>query len=275
MPLFALAPSPPPPLPQPPAIVRTAEELGIDIKAHYEPPPPPPPPPLIGDKIVAVAETVLERYRAGNRTPSYGRITFYGAGIRGRCQQNVRNLVEASVYGKLRSWSEAGCCAGRTQLNLHKSSLKGKYIKITDIEELRPGDLVYLSGGRSCSSCRQRVGHTMVCMGRKKNGDLVMWQNTSLRGYLLCKIPLVSWQSSRFVAAYRFPMPKTKVEIVRTPQKLDSPPAIVERPRIIGHNLDLMTRSILAPVSGPMLIDPTRPIEQYVIQHDVFYGIMR
>ena len=273
MPLFALAP--PPPLPQPPpAIVRTAEELGIDLETHYEPPKPPPPPP-IGEKIAAVAETVLERYHSGDRTPSYGPVTFHGAGISGRCQQNVRDLVEASVYGKLETWSEAACCAGQTQRNLHASSLKGKYIEITDIEKLKPGDLVYLSGGWTCGDCGHGVGHAMVCMGRKKNGDLVMWQNTSVNGYLLCKMPLVSWQSSRFVAAYRFPTPKPKAEPVKPPKKPDSLLTIVERPRIVGFNSDPMMRTILDPVTGPRLLDPMRPIGLYVVQHEVFHGIMR
>ena len=226
MPLFALAP--PPPLPDPPPpVIRTTEELGIDLKTHYDPPPPPQ---HIGDKIAQVAGTVLHRYKSGDRSPSYNGVRFDGAARNGRCQQNVRDLVEASIYGKPDVWQEAGCCAGKTRRNLHAAALKGKYLEIKDIEQLRPGDLVYLSGGYTCSRCRGGVGHAMVCMGRRADGNLMMWQNTSCGGRKLCLLPLVQWQSRRFVAAYRFPSPKPKVIPKVAPKPTQEPLITLRRP---------------------------------------------
>jgi hypothetical protein len=201
---------PPPPLPSPdqllspPAIVRTTEELGIDIHpglTHIEPP-------LIGERIVDVAEIVLQRYRSGHRKPTYEGIRFSAANRAGYCQQNVRNLIEAAVYEEPRSWDEAACCAAHTQSNLHHASKDGKYIEITNLDDLEPGDLVYLSGNQRCSRCGRRAGHAMVFTRRLENGDMMMWQNTSRDGLLLCEIPLADDQIDRFLAAYRFPSPR-------------------------------------------------------------------
>lgn len=205
-------------------MVRTAEELGIDLNTRHE---------LryesMGMKIVDVAESVLERYRSGHRSPSYGPIHFTDADRSGHCQKNVRQLIEAAVYGESDSWPEADCCAGQTRRNLHRAARRGKYQEITDIERIIPGDLVYLSGGPGCSRCGGSAGHAMVCVGRDHDGNLMMWQNVSTGDRALCEIPLVDWQSRRFVAAYRFQNLKLHVA--------PPPPSILSNPFLVRLSL--------------------------------------
>lgn len=187
-------------LPPPPAIVRTAEELGIDLR---EPP---------GMRITSVAEQIYAMYKNGDRSPSRGNVTFEAASKSGRCQQNVRELVELSIFGHERDWAESGCCATQTEKNLRHAANGDVYERIDDLQEIQLGDLVYLNGSKVvCSSCGHRAGHVMVCVA-VRDGTPVFWQNLSG----LCKEPLKSWQHERFVAAYRF-KPNKRKAIPRPP----------------------------------------------------------
>lgn len=188
---------PPPPV----AIVRTVEELGIQQ-------------PSIIDKIIKTANNVLYKYENESKTPVYNGVEFDGASLRNRCQQNVRQLLEASFILKNNEWQEASCCAGSTMQNMHISSANGKYIEIKNIYSVRKGDIVYLGGGGICSDCGYHVGHVMVCTGRAKDGTLLMWQNTTLGDRKLCEIPIIQAQSDRFIAAYRFRPLDVKNKIV-------------------------------------------------------------
>ena len=195
---------PPPPVA---AEVRTMEEMGMDQAD------------TAGVRIVEVARIVLRRYLSGDRKPSYRNVRFETASRLSRCQQVVRELVEATMYGGERHWKEASCCARSTQIRLHNSFKKGrlmnahfldgtsakfKIIEIKDVEKIEPGDIIYTGGGRvHCSSCGRSCGHVMIYTG-KKNGKLMMWQNTSYEDKALCSIPLRKDQQDDFLAAYRF-----------------------------------------------------------------------
>lgn len=158
-------------------------------------------------RILDAAEKVLDVYERGDRTPTYRGVSFESAYRYGRCQQNVRELIEAALFGGEGSWPESGCCATQTERNLRRASLKGRYIRVTDLERVQPGDLVYMDGGGTrCSGCGRGAGHAMICVAIK-NGTHVFWQN--LLG--LCEEPLRDWQRRRFEAAYRIPFePKPK-----------------------------------------------------------------
>jgi len=182
---------PPPPVA---AEVRTVEELGIGPSRVR----------TAGQRIVEVASIVLRRYRSGDRRPSYRNVRFENASRTSRCQQNVRELVEATMYGEERTWREASCCARSTQIGLHLAAKRGLYIEMVDIDDVQPGDIIYIGGGSSsCSECGRTCGHVMVYT-KKDDGNLLMWQNTSFERRALCEIPLRKEQSERFLSAYRF-----------------------------------------------------------------------
>lgn len=164
-------------------------------------------------RIVDAAKKVMRAYERGDRTPSYGGVHFEAAAKYGRCQQNVRELVEAALFGNEGDWPEAACCATRTSMNLRKASAKGKYIRISEIEKVLPGDLVYMDGGGTrCSRCGRGAGHAMVCVSIK-NGDHVFWQNMSG----LCEEKLQGWQRKRFAGAYRLAFKEAEVMKVPVP----------------------------------------------------------
>jgi len=106
---------PPPPVA---AEVRTMEEMGLERTRVR----------TVGERIVEVASIVLGRYRSGDRRPSYGNVRFENASRPSRCQQVVRELVEATKYGEERTWKEASCCARSTQIGLRKAAKRGLYI---------------------------------------------------------------------------------------------------------------------------------------------------
>lgn len=160
-------------------------------------------------RIVSVAEKVLRAYQSGDTSPKIGGIRFEAASWYGRCQQNVRELVELSIFGKEGDWPESGCCATQTEKNLKKASGTVVYERITDLKKVIPGDLVYMNcSGVFCNDCGHWAGHAMVCVAIK-NGSQIFWQNLSG----LCKKPLLDWQKKSFVAAYRFkPKPTKSIE---------------------------------------------------------------
>lgn len=168
--------------------------------------------------LVSVARSVLQRYDLGHRMPNYGVAMFEWAHDRNMCQANVKDLVETAIFGRPDSWSEAGCCAMSTCANLRSSARRGVYIEIDDLDLVRPGDLVYLTGGWRCRTCGRPVGHAMVCTGRASDGRLTMWQNTTIGGTRgLREIPIVDDQAGRFVAAFRIPRYCRKVVVEPTP----------------------------------------------------------
>lgn len=169
---------PPPPVA---AEVRTVEELGIGQDRAR----------TVGERIVEVASIVLRRYRSGNRQPSYRNVRFENASRLSRCQQVVRELVEATMYGREETWSEASCCARSTQIRLHWASEQGRYIEAKDIHDVQPGDIVYIGEGSvTCSDCGRSCGHVMVYVGDDDDGEMMMWQNTSYERKALCSIPI-------------------------------------------------------------------------------------
>lgn len=179
-----------------------------------------------GSRIVSVAGAVLDRYEAGDLTPSYGMVTFLSANERHMCQGNVRYLVEASIFGRSGTWSEASCCAMATCVSLRAAASRGEYVEIDDLSDVRPGDLVYLSGGPRCHSCGRGAGHAMVCTGIGPDGTLLMWQNTtfgSTRG--LHELPLAPGQADRFASAFRIPKVCDGVSMEPVdPLVVDAPP---------------------------------------------------
>ena len=198
-------------LPPPPAIIRTVEEMGIQ---HPLP---------IDQKIIKVAKRVLKQFTNGNKIPVYNEISFTAASRKNRCQQNVRNLIEATEVFESK-WKEASCCAGNTQRKMHQAAKNGKYIEITNISSILPGDIIYIGGGVKCSKCKSPAGHVMVYTG-DNNGKQLMWQNTVYDGLKLCNIPLRQDQINRFIAAYRF-IPKIiqKEKIIREELIVTPPP---------------------------------------------------
>lgn len=203
LPVLLTAPPPPPPA----AIERTIEEIQIEQPII--------PSAAIVDKILTAADDVLDQFTSGDKKPDYNGTVFTAAARINRCQQNIRNLVEASdILGEENEWEEASCCATNTMHLMHLAAKNGKYLEIKNFDEVQPGDLIYLGGGGCCcSACGRLAGHVMVYTGDNALGQKMMWQNTSLHNKKLCEIPITENQKKRFVAAYRF-MEETKTIII-------------------------------------------------------------
>ncbi len=160
-----------------------------------------------GQRVVRTAQVILHRYLSGDRQPIYRGVPFKGVSRRSRCQQAVRELLEAAVFG-ISGWREASCCAHNTEQKMRIAAKKGRYQIIWDIAALKPGDIVYLWGGPTCSRCGCGTGHAMVFTRKDQSGRYLMWQNTSYQNKRLCEIPLRDEQRSKFIAAYRLLDPK-------------------------------------------------------------------
>lgn len=142
------------------------------------------------------AEVTIAQCTSG-KVPTIESVVFEHSRLLGCCQQNVRELVEATGFGRERTWGEASCCAGSTAKRLAGSD----YAKVPH-SEAQPGDLIYFGGGKECSRCHGEVGHVGVYMG---NGNL--WQNTSYESRGLCIIPIRQDQAARMIGVYRlFPL---------------------------------------------------------------------
>ncbi|MHB8997660.1 MAG: NlpC/P60 family protein [Armatimonadota bacterium] len=142
------------------------------------------------------AEVAIVQYTSG-KVPTIESVVFEHSRLLGCCQQNIRELIEATAFGKERTWSEASCCAGSTAKRLAASD----YERVPH-SEAQPGDLIYFGGGKECSRCHGEVGHVGVYMG---NGNL--WQNTSYESRGLCIIPIRQDQAARMIGVYRlFPL---------------------------------------------------------------------
>ena len=152
--------------------------------------------------LLATCDEALRQYKAGDRTPEIGGVVFDGAAFVGRCQQNVREAVEATAYGRERMWGEASCCATATH-----QRLKGHSWPSRSLGGAYPGDVVYLGpGGGRCDICRQDPGHVGI-LHHQADGGWYLWQNTVYNGLGLCLIRLRPEQQARIVGIYRlFPL---------------------------------------------------------------------
>ncbi len=152
--------------------------------------------------LIAVCEEAWEQRLAG-KIPVVNGVTFENATKLGRCQQHVREAVEATAYGREWAWPEASCCATATHQKLAKSG----YQIIKDLTSAQSGDLVYMTPcGSRCGTCGQDAGHTGI-LHRLRDESWMMWQNTSAGGAGLCVREISSSEVKRIVGIYRlFPL---------------------------------------------------------------------
>jgi len=137
--------------------------------------------------ILAITAEVWRQYKAG-QIPIIGDVKFESVHKLGHCQQNIRELVEAAVYGKEWRWPEARCCAGATC-----RAIKNAGYPTIAFAAMGPGDLVYMSGGRKCDTCGGAVGHTGMYL-HPQGAQRILWQNTSALGLGLCERALTGDQ---------------------------------------------------------------------------------
>lgn len=142
--------------------------------------------------LVRVCNKVLELVKQG-KTPVINGVMFEAWKKLGRCQQHVREAVEATVYGAEGLWPYASCCAGSTAKRL----LAGGFLKSKSLDGVEPGDLVYMTGGKTCSTCRGQVGHTGIWIG-----DGLLWQNTSAGNRGTCAIGISDSQKQRLIGVF-------------------------------------------------------------------------
>lgn len=146
--------------------------------------------------LLNLAIDIYKQKKSG-KTPKYKNVIFENATKLGRCQQNIRELVEALVWGNERRWDDAACCAYSTHLNLAK-----KYQNIS-YSQTKPGDLIYTNnGGGICSTCGKQSGHVMLYL-KNENHRKMMWQNTSYNSLGLTIIPMRDSQKTNICGIYR------------------------------------------------------------------------
>lgn len=152
--------------------------------------------------LIANCDEALSQYKGGDRTPEVGGVLLDGAAQMGHCQQNVREIVEATAYGRERLWGEASCCATAT----HQRLKAGGWPSV-GLAQAQPGDVAYFGpGGGQCGICHQDPGHVGI-LHHQVGGVWQVWQNTSYEGRGLCCIPLRESQRQRIVGIYRlFPL---------------------------------------------------------------------
>ena len=106
--------------------------------------------------ILVIAAEVWRQFRAGV-IPVIGDVRFESVLKLGACEQNIRELIEGTVYGEEMMWPQRGCCAGSTCRNIRNAG----YPTVAFVA-MEPGDLVYMSGGKKCSTCGGEIGRAHV-----------------------------------------------------------------------------------------------------------------
>lgn len=157
--------------------------------------------------ILATAAEVWRQYVAP-MIPVVNGVVFENVHKLGACQQNIRELIGATVYGEEWRWPEARCCAGTTCRAIKNAG----YPRIV-FEVMRPGDLVYMAGGKKCKTCGGAVGHTGMYLTDNEMHRPVLWQNTSADGLGLCERPMSNDQIGRINGIFRL-LPLAEVAAV-------------------------------------------------------------
>lgn len=146
--------------------------------------------------ILATAAEVWRQYKQG-LIPVIGHVRFESVHELGHCQQNIRELIEGTVYGEEWRWPEARCCAGATC-----RAIKNAGYPTIAFAAMEPGDLVYMGGGKKCKTCGGAVGHTGMYL-RPQGPERILWQNTSAGGMGLCERALTGDQIGRINGIFR------------------------------------------------------------------------
>lgn len=147
-------------------------------------------------KLIENAINVYKQKKAGD-IPVLNGIEFQNAFKTGYCQQHIRKLVEATIWGKEWQWSEAACCATRTGQKIKSAGYEN-----LEWDDVEIGDFVYTSGGGKCRTCGQPVGHTMLYV-YDENNNKMMWQNTSYEKRGLDIIPIRDSQVDAITGIFR------------------------------------------------------------------------
>ena len=146
-------------------------------------------------------DEALRQFNSGIIAPVVNGVKMEGAAKMGRCQQNTREIVEATAYGKEWMWGEASCCATATNQRLVAHGWQNVTLK-----GAQPGDLVYFGpGGGKCGTCGQDPGHVGILHHQHPQDPYTwyVWQNTSYNARGLCCIILRDSQRARIVGVYR------------------------------------------------------------------------
>ena len=147
--------------------------------------------------LKATCEIVLYQKSLGYKTSVVNGVTFDDNiydGDGGRCQENARKAYEATT-GK--DMPGKACCAGKTCTNL----MKGRYFVTAapfNLNNLKVGDFIFLSGGPKCKTCGTPVGHVMIYLGNNR-----FFQHTSRDGLGITQEPPTTEQKKRFRASFR------------------------------------------------------------------------
>lgn len=142
--------------------------------------------------LVSDAIAINKSKQEGNIPVLHG-IRFENAFKGGWCQQTIRKLIEGTVYGKEWTWGDSSCCATSTYQRL----VHNEYPKIP-LMQSKAGDLIYISGGPKCRTCKQPVGHVVM-----KTSEGQFFQNTSRDNLCICIVPLTNDQRKRVLGVFR------------------------------------------------------------------------
>lgn len=179
---------------------------------------------ITSDILIKNAIDVYNQKRQG-MTPVLNGVKFDSASELGMCQKNIRQIIEATIWGEEWRWSEAACCASNTCSKIKKAGYES--LKWSQAE---PGDIIYLGGGKRCKTCGKPVGHVMLYLYDKDDkDDEMMWQNTSYESNSLCIIPIRQSQINRITGVFRL-----------LPQKIND----------VTKVIDIDTNKILALIDG-------------------------
>ena len=151
--------------------------------------------------IIAVCRAVIAARETGKDEVTVNHVWFNLTDL-GYCQRFARQIHEAAT-GK--PMPGAACCAGRTFRNI-KAMAKPLFAWRTwempwyaMFNQFEPGDYLYFSGGKACSTCGGEVGHVGIWDGA---GGL--YQNTSRSNLGTCIAPVTADQKDRLLGAFRF-----------------------------------------------------------------------
>lgn len=159
------------------------------------------------DIFIKNAYDVYNQKKNG-KIPTLNGVIFDSVRTLGTCQKNVRQLIEATIWGQEWRWQQASCCASNTC-----SKIKSAGFESIPKNKMEIGDLIYMLGGKKCKTCGKEVGHVGIYVNND-GGDKMIWQNTSYMGLGLCIIPLRNDQYNRINGVFRL-FPEKKEDVLK------------------------------------------------------------
>ncbi len=142
------------------------------------------------------------------KIPVLNGVVFDSARSLGMCQKNVRQIIEATIWGKEWVWPQAACCASNTC-----SKIKQAGFESIPKNKMEIGDIIYMLGGKKCKTCGKEVGHVGIYV-KNDEGQKMIWQNTSYQNLGLCIIPLRNEQYNRINGVFRL-FPEKKQDVLK------------------------------------------------------------